>query len=309
MAKSASGKRQLKPTRYASFRLSKRVKHERANLPSVYQLSKQAVRLLRSQWKLFAGLVAIYMLLTIVVVGGLGVSGNIQDLKATAAANGQGGTLATGLVVFESLLTSSSSSSSSNSGEAGSVYQLILVVIFTLASLWALRHVQAGKTIGIKQSFYQGMYPLVPFLLVLFVVILQLLPLLAGNFLYAIVVNGGIALEAIERILWGLLSGLLILLSLYMTSSSVFGLYIATLPDMQPLQALRSAREIVRYRRFVVMRKVLALPILLVLVLGIIIVPLIIVAAPVAEVAFFVLSSALLLVAHSYVYTLYRELL
>lgn len=298
--------RRLKQTSYKSFKLQKRVKHETGELPSIYQISKKTIRLIRSRWRLFGGMVLIYVLLNAMIVGGLSLGGNIQDLKDQAQLDGQNSTFSNSLSVFGSLVSGGSSASSNPSG---GTYQFILIVIFSLAFMWALRQVQANEKIGLRQTFYQGMYPLIPFFIVLIVVFLQLLPMLAGNFVYAIAVNGGIAIEVVERFIWGIFSGLLILLSLYMVSSSVFALYITTLPNMTPLQALRSAREIVRYRRFAVMRKILALPIVLVVSLGLIIVPLIIIAPTLAQVVAYILGSAILLVTHGYLYTLYRELL
>ena len=58
----------------------------------------------------------------------------------------------------------------------------------------------------------------------------------------------------------------------------MFALYIVTLPDMTPMKALRSARELVRYRRWTVLRKVLFLPLMLLVVAAIIMVPIIILA-------------------------------
>jgi hypothetical protein len=153
------------------------------------------------------------------------------------------------------------------------------------------------------------MYPLVPFMLVLTVVGLQLVPMLIGSTLYVTVINGGIAVYAAEKILWGLLFIVLALLSLYMLASSLFALYIVTLPDMTPMKALRSARELVRYRRWTVLRKMLALPLILLLVAFVIMLPIIILAAPLARWVFFLLTMTALTAAHAYMYTLYRELL
>ncbi len=50
---------------------------------------------------------------------------------------------------------------------------------------------------------------------------------------------------------------LLAMLTLIYVKSSLFALYIVTLPDMTPMKALRSARELARYRRWTVLRKIL----------------------------------------------------
>jgi hypothetical protein len=138
---------------------------------------------------------------------------------------------------------------------------------------------------------------------------LQLLPLVGANLLYGFVATGGVVTTVLEKAVWALLIGSLVLLSLYMVTSSVFALYIVTLPDVKPLEALRAARDLVLYRRWIVMRKVLFLPFILLLIAIIITVPIILISPGVAEWLFFALSMVALAVAQSYIYTLYRELL
>jgi uncharacterized membrane protein YoaK (UPF0700 family) len=94
-----------------------------------------------------------------------------------------------------------------------------------------------------------------------------------------------------------------------MISSSLFALYIVTLPDMTPFKALRSARELVRHRRWTVLRKILFLPIILLVVAAIIMLPIIIWLTSLAQWVFFLLTMFALVAANAYMYTLYRELL
>ena len=171
------------------------------------------------------------------------------------------------------------------------------------------RQVLSGKQPRIRDAYYKGMTPLIPFMLVLLVIGLQLLPLLIGSALYSMVMSNGIAVYFIEKLLWTLLFIGLALWSLYMISASVFALYIITLPEMTPVKALRSARELVRHRRWTVLRKILFLPLVLLLVTALIMVPIIILATVVVQWVFFGLTIFALLVVHGYAYTLYRELL
>jgi hypothetical protein len=231
----------------------------------------------------------------------------VTGLKHTLnqAFTGNLGSLASGVSVFVVLVGSAGNGSSQTAG----AYQLFLGLITSLAVIWALRQVLAGSLVRIRDAYYQGMYPLIPFILVLLVIGLQLLPLLIGSTLYSLVVTNGIAVYPIERIIWALLFALLALLSLYMISSSLFALYIVTLPDMTPMKALRSARELVRNRRWTVLRKLLCLPIVLLIVAAIIMVPIIIWLTPLAQWVFFLLTMFALVAANTYVYMLYRELL
>jgi hypothetical protein len=246
-------------------------------------------------------------LLNLVLVQGIAGGTDVSSLKHSLnqAFTGQLASLASAFSVFVVLIGSSGNGSSQTAG----AYQLLLGIITSLAVIWALRQVLAGTPVRIRDAYYRGMYPLVPFILVLLVIGLQLLPLLIGSTLYNLVISNGIAVNLIEKLACLLLFVLLTIWSLYMISASLFALYIVTLPDMTPLKALRSARELVRGRRWTVLRKILCLPIILLIAAAVIMVPIIIVLTPLAQWIFFLLTMFALVAIHDYMYTLYRELL
>jgi len=277
------------------------------SLSSSFRLFYRALRLLKDHWKLFLGIALVYALLTIVLVRGIGGGINLTSLKANLKLGFKGrySGLATGTVLFSYLLGSTGSSSTASGG----TYQTLLILIVSLATIWALRQVIAGKQIRVRDGFYQGIYPLIPFILVLLVVGLQLLPLTIGGWLYGTVVGNSLAVTLLEKVLWGALFLGLATISLYMLCSSVFALYIVTLPDMTPMKALRSARQLVRHRRWTVLRRILFLPFALLVLGALIVIPLVLFVTPLAVWVFFALSMLVLLVVHSYMYSLYRELL
>jgi len=299
-------KRQVRLPKYKTLRLAPRVKHP-VRLPSGWNILKRAYLTLWSARKLFLGIIVIYGLLTLILVQGLGNTSDAKSLKESfdAAFNGQIGHLVSGLAVLSFLVASSGNSANASS----SPYQTILVLFVTLVIIWALRQTMAGAKVRVRDAFYRGAAPLVVFLLVLLVIFIQLIPLYLGATLYAFVVNGGIAVLAIEKALWIMLFLLLALLSLYMVSSSLFALYIATLPDMTPMKALRSARELVRYRRWTILRKLLYLAVMLLLISVIVMLPVILLATVAAAWAFFIFSIFAIVFVHAYIYTLYRDLL
>lgn len=298
--------RRLKPSKYRTFKLRGRIKR-RVKLPNVWQLTRQSALTLWRHKKLFVGITLIYGLLNVLLAQGLSGGSDISTLKQVLnqAFTGHFAGLASGFSVFIVLVGSAGNNTSPTAG----AYQFFLALIASLALIWALRQVLAGSNIRIRDAYYRGTYPLVPFVLVLAVVGLQLIPLLIGSSLYSLVTSNGIAVYFVEKFLWGLLYLLLALLSLYMISSSLFALYIVTLPDMTPMKALRSARQLVRYRRWVVLRKIICLPVILLVVAAIIMLPIIIWLTPLAQWVFFLLTMFSLAAVHSYMYTLYRELL
>ncbi|MEJ0072923.1 MAG: hypothetical protein WDN27_02440 [Candidatus Saccharibacteria bacterium] len=185
----------------------------------------------------------------------------------------------------------------------------MLLVVCSLAFIWALRQALAKHPVRIRDSFYRGMYPLVPFFLALLLLGMQLLPLVIGGGLYSAVVSGGIAIHWYEKALFILIFVGLGLWSLRMITASIFALYIVALPDMTPLRAYRSARKLVYGRRLLIWRKLIFLPIVLLLLAIIIELPLILFLTPVAEWVFFALSMLTLPIVHGYLYNLYREML
>ena len=269
----------------------------RASLPSIWKLSKSAATVLWDHNRLFGGITAVFLVLNLVLVQGLNDSNAANSLD--------GHSFSPGLDSFVKLIGTTGTSSSGT----GDPYQLFTVLLASLALVWALRQVIAGRQIRIRDAFYQGMYPFVPLLLVLLVISLQFVPLLIGSGLYTLAVGNGIAIGTFQTILWAILFIGLALVSFYWLASSLFALYIVTLPDMTPLKALRSARELVRHRRLVIIRKLLALPVIIFVLAAVIMVPVIIVIQPVAPWIFFVLAAAGLTLTHSYLYTVYRALL
>lgn len=300
--------RRINSNRYNSFKLQKRIKPQTPKLPSVWRLFKTSIATLTNNWKLFTGISLIYGALSIILVHGFIVGQGITETKLALDEifTGAFDSFATGASLFLELFNVSSTGE--NQAAAGA-YQLILFFVVSLALIWALRQVYAKNKVRIRDSFYRGMYPLATFVLVMAVIALQLLPALVGAYLYGQVSSAGIAATTAEMVLWGGIFVILSIVSLYLVTSSIFALYVVCLPDMTPMRALGSARSLVRYRRWTVMRKVIALPVILFLIAAVIIIPLLIYATPIAPWVFLLLSVFALALAHSYMYELYRSLL
>ncbi len=281
----------------------KKVEKSKVNitLPSVWALTRGATKLILQNRVIFLGVTIVYAILTLLFVG-IASNTDITALKQAFAGNSS---ISTGFNVFLNLLGTSSGSSNTASG----AYQFILAIIASLAIIWALRQVVSGVKIRIRDAYYRGMYALVPFILILLVIGLQLLPLIIGSAIYAQVMSNGIAVLLFEKILWGILFGFSALISLYLLSSSTFALYIVTLPDMTPVKALRSAHALVKGRRIVLIRKLIFLPLLLFVAAAIIMLPFILWMAFLAQAVFFALGMFVLLIVHGYLFALYRGLI
>lgn len=276
-------------------------------LPNAWRLTRIATGILWQNKGLFIGITLVYGFLNAILAKGLSGGTDLSELKNALdqIATGHFGGLSSSLTIFAVLVGSAGNTSSATGG----AYQLFLALIASLALIWAFRQVLAGSSVRIRDAYYRGMYPLVPFILVLLVVSLQLLPLVIGSTIYSVVIGSGLAPNLPEQLAWLLFYGFLASISLYLVSSSLFAIYIAALPDMTPMKALRSARELVRYRRWAVLRKILCLPIILLATAAVIMLPIIIWLTPLAQWVFFLLTMFSLTATHAYMYSLYRELL
>jgi hypothetical protein len=301
----AGGGRVRKLTKKQARAKAKKSVKSRQPPASAFRLSWRSALIFRRHWRTLGGIVLVYLILNIVFASGISnVSTAFSTIKADLQANG-GHNLAKAAGGFASLVGSAGASGSST----GSTLQSVLFVIESLVIIWALRHLLSEQVISVKQAYYKAMSPLIPFLLVIFVIIIQLLPVTIGAAVFAAIVTSVFPGTALASVLSAIALILLAAWSLYMASSSIFARYIVTLPDMQPRQALHSAKDLVSFRRLIVIRKILFLPLLIFVVMGVIIVPLILWAPAIVPAAFYILSMLAVLFVHTYLYSLYRGML
>jgi len=300
-----------RPNRKKEIKIPKKETKEKAityaRLPNVVKLTKSSWDILWINRKLFIGIGLIYGLLNLILVQGLASSSEIDALKNSLSnvAHGNFGSIFSGLSIFIVLLGSAGNGTSQTAG----AYQLFLAIITSLAVIWALRQLINNKKIRIRDTFYLGMAPLIPFILVLIVIALELLPLLIGSLLYSIVLSNSIVIGWIEQVIALIVFLLLASLTIYWILGSMFALYIVTLPNMSPIKALKSANKLVKKRRLLILRKLLFLPFILIVAAAIIMLPIVIIISGVAQWVFFILTMFVLIIIHSYIYNLYRELL
>lgn len=291
---------------YQSFRLQKKINNDAPPLPSSFRLFGQAVGLIKRHIKIFAGVAAIYSLMYLVLVQGITALHGLPETKTLLEQTSTGALafLGTGVTLFGELLGAPTSLNAT-----ANLYQVLVTLIATFALIWTLRQLYAQKPTRVRDGYYRGMYPFIPFLLVLLLVVVELMPMAMGAAVFTTVVNNGIAATGVEVALWGTGFFVLTLISLYLITSSLFALYIVCLPNMEPMQALRSARQLVQGRRWLIMRKVLFLPFAFLVLAAVLMIPILLLATPIVGWAFFIFMAAALAVAHSYMYGLYRSLI
>lgn len=214
------------------------------------------------------------------------------------------------VLVNKALLTSILIGSGGNSETSvSSASSFLLFVLGSLAFIWAIRHLTAGKGFRIRDAFYKGMYPLIPFTLILFVITIQLVPFVVGGFMYLTAEINNIITSGIERTLF--VSGWIALglLSVYWLSNSVMSVYAVTLPGIYPMQALRSTKKVIEGRRWSIFIKVFMLGVFLLLSTGSLLFMFVAFFPSIAVYVYDIMAIFALLFAHIYLFKLYRSLL
>jgi hypothetical protein len=275
------------------------------HLPSGWQHLKNSAQVICKDWRYFLSFAGLYAVLSFALVHNF--ASDAQAVKEQIA--GQIGTnpALINLGTFAWVVSSSTGGTG-----PGIVYQYVLFVLGSLALIWGLRQRMSQNPEGplrLKDSMYEGMYPLIPFLLVLAVLLLELLPLLAGSSLYSLILSNGIATTFIERALWFMLFLACTGVSVWLVTYSLFAMYIVTLPGMKPKLALRDAKRLVQGRQLNVIRKLLYLVVVLLVVGAVLTLPFIVLFAKVTAFVLFILGLFVLPFVHVYLYGLYRELL
>lgn len=288
--------------RQQSKQETKKAAQKRAKIPGGFCLTWQAIKILRIHWKPLGGIALVYAVINMIFASGIsGINASIDSIRAGLEGDRLRG-------AFDGLGTLLSSTGAGGS-QAAPILQSILIILTSLVLIWALRQLLAGNLIGIKQAYYQSMTPLIPFLLVLLVVFIQLLPVTLGaSFVatvFSTIFSSGGGFTALFLVFFAALAAW----SFYMMSSSIFALYIVTLPDMQPRPALRSAKNLVRFRRWPLMRRLAFLPLFLLVIMAVLIIPLILFTDFLVAPVFYILGVVTLVFVHTYLYNLYRRLL
>ncbi len=271
-----------------------------------FKLTIQTIKVIKTFWKPLLGIIAVYAVINLVFASGIisDASSTVNGIKTNIQSSAGTGKLANAIDGFGVLLAGNSGSS-----QGSTALQSLLLVIGSLAIIWALRRLISGEPTGVKQAYYQSMTPLVPLLIVTFFTILQLMPAAFGaaamDSVFATVQNVAAPIAVGLVVAFGLLTAW----SLYMLSSTVIAVYIVTLPGMHPRRAMKAAKKLVVGRRFKVIRRMLFLPLIMLLATAALVVPVILIFSAAVPALFFAITMVSLLFAHTYLYNMYKSLI
>ena len=143
------------------------------------------------------------------------------------------------------------------------VFGGLIFLMIWLITIFVIRHKMAGNKIGIRDALYNSMSPLLSSFVVLIVAAIQTLPIMVLVVAYSSAVETHFLDTSFYAFLFLGFAGLMLLLSGYLLSSSLIALVAVSAPGMYPMEALKTASEVMAGRRI---KFVLRLILLLILV-------------------------------------------
>lgn len=292
----------------SSSRTVKKIKSKKNDHQDYIQKPLLSTRsLLRSTlvffWKnkiQLSGVTAVYGFLYLLLVTGVNSAVSINKALDSSTVSGFSGSLSMAGSLFAQSL----------SGEEGSqFYQTFLPIIGSLAMIWSIREIHNKSEFKIKDAYYKGMYPLIPYFLINLTIILKLLPMIIASYVLALLQLTGLLVSPVEYFFafsgWILLS----MWSLYMLPPSLLALYSVTLPGIYPMRAINGAKAFSAKRRLRIISRYL-LVMAIGMIIGFLILLAIIAIAPVLALYLSLIMGFIgLLLFHIFGFELYRSML
>lgn len=296
-----------KKLKYRSFRLQKRIKPELKTLPSSWDLAKDTMSFLWRHKRIVFGIFLIHLAVYFVIVRSP-VQPDVESIQESISSLVKSsGTEISG--VRNSAVTLGAVLSSTGATQQSGAVGAMILFAFSLIYVWALRHLHNGNEIKVRDALYQGITSVIPVLFVVGVIMLQILPFAFASFVYTLARTSGIFVTGFEDLAFFTAVMLLGLLLLFWMTSAVIALYMAALPGVYPIYALKSAKQLVQFQRLRVFRRMVALPLMLA-VLYIILLLISIRFMPSKTFIVAELTQLLFIpIIHTYLYKLYRSML
>lgn len=308
---------------HRSFKRTLRRDYVRSlKLPGYWAFTNHVRKTLWQHKNTFILLALVYGTLTVVLVGMASQDTYTQlshALRSTSSdifkgswgALGQAGLL---------LTTGVSGDFGASLSQAQQMCAVIIILITWLTTVWLLRAFLANKQPKLRDSLYNAGAPIVSTFMVAVFLVIQLIPIIVVILGFAALVPFGILDGGVESMLFWTIALLLIALSVYWMTSTFIALVVVTLPGMYPMQAIKTAGDLVIGRRTRILLRLLWLLLVTVLSWVVIVVPIILfdtwLKSVLPKIAWLPIVPSVLLVmgtltsiwVASYIYLLYRRI-
>lgn len=307
---------------HRSFLRTRRRDYVRSlSLPGYWAFTNHVRTVLWKNKRIFAWLAVVYSILTIMFVGMASqdayteLNNTLQTTGGDIFATSWGRVSQAGLLLLGGIAGNFTVTPSA----VQQVYAVILVLLVWLTSVWLLRAILAGNKPRMRDGLYNAGAPLIPTFFVSLLLVVQMLPGAIALIAYSAATASGLLSTGVEAMIFWAAAGLLMLLSLYLITSTLFALIIVTLPGMYPMKAIRTAGDLVIGRRLRILYRLLWLVGTVVVAWILVMIPIILLSSwiisvipaigwlPVVPLALLLMSTLTIVWVASYVYLFYRK--
>jgi hypothetical protein len=295
------------------------------NIPGYWAFTNYVRRILWENKPVVIWLAVVYCFVTVLIAGVASESTYTQVRVAIDSSSEELFTGVWGEIGKAGLIVAGGVAGAFNdvSADAQSSQQILLTLaglLIWLTTVWILRAILAGHKPKLRDGLYNASAPLLSTFLVALVIAVQFLPLALAIFGYGAAVSSGLLEGGAEAMLFWSVAGLLALLSLYWMTSTAIALVVVTLPGMYPMQALRTAGDLVVGRRVRILLRLLWMALAVVITWLIVAIPIILFDEwlksilpavswlPLVPIMLLTMSSLTAIWVASYIYLLYRKI-
>lgn len=298
------------------IRTRQRDKIKKPKLEGYIAFPWYVTRMLWNRKWLYIRYILVFFALASIFIGALQVD-NITSINQTIDSAASGSNVF-GPVMRAALTVSSSigGALNSNLSDVQYIYISALAIIGILTLVWLLRHQLAGNVPTLRDGLYNAAAPIAAEYVLIVIAIVQLIPAALATLIYVSATTSGLLDGGIETAMFSLALFLVVVLTLYFMTTTLFAMFIATIQGTYPIKAYRVARQIVAGQRLRLLLRLLWMIIVIVAVAFVVLIPVVIItnslgggnslAIPIAYQLTVITS---LVYATAYSYLLYRRMI
>ncbi len=238
---------------HTSFRRSYREDYDRElEVPGLIVHAAQTFKIIFKNWKVFCGLIIVATIFVIFFVGLMSEETytETQEIVDTAAADLSLGSIGnyakSGLLLMSTI---ASVGLSSNMSEVQQVFAIATFLIIWLTTIYLVRHIMNNEHPKLRDGLYNALTPLLSTFVVLLVAFIQMIPALLVVITYSAAVSTGFLDTPFYALIYFIFAATMILLSVYLISSSLIAMIAVTSPGLYPIRALQTASDLIAGRR------------------------------------------------------------
>lgn len=310
---------------HKSFRRSYREDYQReTNTPGLLNHAFITFQTLFKYWRTFIPFLLLMVCGYIFLVGLMNEETYQQFNKTIDLTNTETGTTDLGSFARAGLLlitTITTGGLDSGMTDVEMVFMVILFLIMWLVTIFLLRHFLAGEKPKLRDGLYNALTPLLSTFVLFAVIFVQIIPIMLVIITYSAAVTTDFLSTPFYALVYFIFAALMILLSLYLLSSSLIALVAVTAPGMYPFRALFAASDMMAERRTKFIIRILYLFFVIALIFVVTILPVILldlwlksfatalIGLPIVPFAILVVTCFVFMYATTYLYLYYRWLL